>query len=99
MSKIDAEKLEEALARTNAAEGYMNEGQRLIVAAASAHLATLPRFRTVLITQLAVIDDTGFVCAVYGTDHRAAAEAHVEESRSGLQIVCLTGIAKVKVTP
>lgn len=93
MSDIDPEKLEEAIQYCEgAASGY----GRIVLAAARAHLATLPRFKEVEMVRWAVVTEDGDWHGVYLREEDA--KFRVAQSDK-LSIVRLTGTAKVKVTP
>ena len=91
---IDANALAEEL--KVAAETWSEEAKGgLIVAAARAHLATLPRYKEVEVSSWVVVDAQGRVGAfLYHTDADARDAAH--ERGHGSQAVRLTGTAKVR---
>jgi len=96
MSDIDPEKLEEALnAADMAGRGYITGSQAIIMAAARAHLATLPKFKEVEVEAWAVVSCNGTAQAFYESTCKRLAENHVEEV-PGRQVVRLTGTAKVR---
>ena len=86
---IDAGELKEAL---DAIE-HMPRGRYadLILSAARAHLATLPRWKDIEVEQWAVIDSSGSVQGVYDDLTKARA------AKSCDYLVRLTGTVKVKV--
>jgi hypothetical protein len=97
MSDIDPEKLERALnSIEELSAGFLSFGQELIVKAARAHLATLPRFKEVEVVQWATFDGRD-VYRVF--DHEEAAQKYASDCNSGLVVVRLTGTAKIKVAP
>lgn len=109
---IDAEKLEEAIAKTRMPAYIMGPGVAdvaggpwlrvdaadlaLLRKAAEHTLATLPRYKEVEVVQWAVCDEHD-VFRVF--DHEEAAQSYALDCCStGLAVVRLTGTAKVKVT-
>lgn len=86
MSDIDAEKLEKALAYASAAGDYMNADQKLLLAAARAHLTTLPRWKNVEVVKWILSAPDGDSCLLYATESAA-----IRECPEGWQIVRLTG--------
>lgn len=95
MSDIDPEKLEAALGFCDATDDWAHHTQ-LVVAAARAHLATLPRWKEVEVEKWAVMRGNGQMvsCLVYDSEE----EAIREETGSGITVFRLTGAAKIKVT-
>lgn len=94
MSEIDPDKLAAAVAyydndcRPAAPQFYE------LLAAARAHLATLPRYKEVEVVQWAVCDEHD-VFRVF--DHEEAAQSYALDCCStGLAVVRLTGTAKVR---
>lgn len=91
---LDAEKLEAALKR--AAAVWSDEAKSgLIMAAARAYLATLPRWKDVEIEASIVVDAQGRAGAFLFHDHASAIDA-ARERGQGAQAVRLTGTAKVR---
>lgn len=93
MSDIDREKLEAALEAVALAEGYMSSHQAILVAAARAHLATLPRFKEVEREAWEVLDHDGVCHGIFGTEEGAHRMSLHADDRF---IIRLTGIAKVR---
>lgn len=89
---IDAKELEHAL---DAIEQMpRNEYEDLILSAARAHLATLPRWKEVEVVHWAVVDRDGSVDSSWSSREEADSRAR----RFGFeQVVRLTGTARVKV--
>jgi hypothetical protein len=91
MSDIDAEKLEEAL---DSYDGRENRSPRakMVLAAARAHLATLPQYLNVEVVTWCLVDSTGRNCTTYDDEGMARCACPDE-----WQVVKLTGTAKVRV--
>lgn len=99
MSDIDPEKLEAAIRGYAKLYASVDDGETqigLVLNAARAHLATLPRFNEVEREHFEVLLADGCCWGVYQT--RATAQEWAD-TNPGAQVVRLTGTAKVKVTP
>lgn len=98
MSEIDPEKLKEALKDYVDYERRFGllPRERVVIEAARAHLATLPRFKEVEVVQWCVITATGVIWESFDSADDAEQYASQEAGRS---VVRLTGTAKVKVSP
>lgn len=94
MSDIDPEKLEQALRLYRDGTNDVPALQT-IIAAARAHLATLPKLKEVEVEAWAVVSCNGTAQAFYDSTCKRLAENHVEEV-PGRQVVRLTGTAKVR---
>ena len=91
MSDIDPQKLEEALdvydTRVN-----LSPRAKVVIAAARAHLATLPRYKDVEVMTWLLVDPTGTAYTAYHDEGQARRTCPDE-----WQVVKLTGTARVKV--
>lgn len=103
MTPIDPEKLEEALPLIKAyAAGKPINTDRfdavfdVVISAARAHLATLPRVKEVEFVQWATFTTGGAIWSSALSEEAARAEAECSQSPK-LVAVRLTGTAKVKV--
>lgn len=88
---IDAEKLEKAIQRY---EVFNREDLKLVTDAASAHLATLPRYKEVEVVRWALYEDNLSIMVCTTSDEVVAKE--FVPARPGNQSVRLTGTAKVR---
>ncbi len=97
MSNIDPDKLERAL--DEAARWERNHPAAVwaprVLAAARAHLATLPRWKEVEVECWAVVDSDGEAVEAWLVEESARLDAE----DTGGTVVRLTGTGKVKVTP
>ena len=87
---IDAKELEEALDVFE--QMPRNEYEDLILSAARAHLATLPRYKDVEVMTWLLVDPTGTAYTAYNDEGQARRTCPDE-----WQVVKLTGTARVKV--
>jgi predicted ArsR family transcriptional regulator len=91
---IDPQELEEALDNVeNMPKGRYAD---ILIAAARAHLATLPKWKDVEVTAWAIVSAHGRVEALFNATERGAATTHVDRF-PGTSLVRLTGTAKVRV--
>jgi hypothetical protein len=101
---IDAEKLEGAIREYAKLYPNMDDGETqvgLVLAAARAYLATLPRWKEVEVADWAVINRYGAIVGNFREDECGARQSARQRSLSGhdeYSVVRLTGTAKVKVT-
>lgn len=87
---IDPEKLEEAI--KDVSERLYSAAGLRVIAAARAHLSTLPRFKEVEVEAFAVVDNDGEPMEVWLVQKNARLDA---EEMNGT-VVRLTGTAKVR---